>query len=199
MPSGQETDPRVMRTKKLIQEALITLFQKKDFEDITVKDISEEATVNRATFYAHYVDKFALLDEMIAEAFDACLEGRIPPGQELTETTGRELIRLIYEYQVDFFEKWRIDTKSIGDRVDTIIKSKLEGIVASLIKNQPTHGKGKNADQQILAAMISGAIYSASLDFFRNGHKPDFERFIGQVLAFVLPGMNAMLSAEQSR
>jgi AcrR family transcriptional regulator len=82
----------------------MTLIQKKDFDDITVKDILEKATINRATFYAHYVDKFALLDEMISEAFDSCLEGRILPCQELNETTGRELILLVNEYQIAFFE-----------------------------------------------------------------------------------------------
>jgi hypothetical protein len=46
--------------------------------------------------------------------------------------------------------------------------------------------------------MISGAIYSTSLVFFRNGNKPGFDRFIKEVLAFVLPGMNAMLSEVQN-
>lgn len=193
MARGQETDPRVIRTKQLIQDALLTLVQQKDFADITVKDISEKATINRATFYAHYVDKFVLLDEMISEGFDSCVDGRIPPGRELTETTGRELIRLINEYQIAFFEKWRMDTKTIAGRVENIIKSKLENIIASYIKNQSTGVDSTNADQQILTAMISGAIFSASLAFVKNGSMHDFDRFSGRVLAFVLSGMNTML------
>src|SRR5207245_2778046 len=55
-------DPRVKRTRKLLQQAFIELFQEKGFAAISIQDITERATVNRATFYAHFPDKYALLD-----------------------------------------------------------------------------------------------------------------------------------------
>jgi len=39
------------------------------FRDITVQEIADRATVNRATFYAHFEDKFDLLDSAIREPF----------------------------------------------------------------------------------------------------------------------------------
>jgi AcrR family transcriptional regulator len=66
-------DPRVTRTRKLIRDALTTLIAEKSFEAITVQDIAERATINRATFYAHYTDKFALLDSLVREDFIARL------------------------------------------------------------------------------------------------------------------------------
>jgi AcrR family transcriptional regulator len=60
-------DPRVTRTRKLIRDALLSLLAEKTFESISVQDIAERATVNRATFYAHYTDKFALLDALVRE------------------------------------------------------------------------------------------------------------------------------------
>src|SRR3984885_6778263 len=60
-------DPRVMRTRKLIRDALTSLLAEKSFEAITVQDVAERATINRATFYAHYTDKFALLDALVRE------------------------------------------------------------------------------------------------------------------------------------
>ena len=56
-------DPRIRRTRQLLQDALRKLLDQKGFDDITVQDITEAATLNRATFYAHYPDKFALLEE----------------------------------------------------------------------------------------------------------------------------------------
>src|SRR5580698_8675572 len=61
-------DPRVTRTKNLIRDALKALLLEKNFESISVQDIAERATVNRATFYAHFQDKFALLDVVIRDA-----------------------------------------------------------------------------------------------------------------------------------
>jgi AcrR family transcriptional regulator len=61
-------DPRVTRTQNLIRNALKSLLSEKSFESISVQDIAERATVNRATFYAHFQDKFALLDVVIRDA-----------------------------------------------------------------------------------------------------------------------------------
>ncbi|MFC5864944.1 TetR/AcrR family transcriptional regulator [Acidicapsa dinghuensis] len=69
-------DPRIRRTRQLLQGALRTLLQTKSFEDISVQDIAEAATVNRATFYDHYTDKFALFDALIAGGFHQLLFSR---------------------------------------------------------------------------------------------------------------------------
>ena len=61
----ERLDPRIRRTRQLLQDALRNLLEKKEFDKISVQDITEGATVNRATFYAHYEDKFALLGELI--------------------------------------------------------------------------------------------------------------------------------------
>jgi AcrR family transcriptional regulator len=69
-------DPRIRRTRKLLQGALGTLMQAKSFDEISVQDITEAATVNRATFYDHYNDKFALLEAMVAGGFHELLAER---------------------------------------------------------------------------------------------------------------------------
>jgi AcrR family transcriptional regulator len=61
---AKRNDLRVMRTQKLIKEALLTLIDKKGFEAITIQDIADEAFINRATFYLHYQDKYDLLEQI---------------------------------------------------------------------------------------------------------------------------------------
>jgi AcrR family transcriptional regulator len=56
--SGVKLDPRVRRTRQLLQDALLALLAEKRFEAITVQDITERATLNHATFYAHFADKW---------------------------------------------------------------------------------------------------------------------------------------------
>ncbi|WP_155591142.1 TetR/AcrR family transcriptional regulator [Lysinibacillus cavernae] len=56
------TDLRVIRTVESIKEALLDLIEEKGFESITVKDITTKAKINRGTFYAHYQDKFDLMN-----------------------------------------------------------------------------------------------------------------------------------------
>src|SRR3984893_14786760 len=65
----ERLDPRIRRTRQLLQDALRNLLKQKEFDKISVQDITEAATVNRATFYAHFEDKFALLGELIRITF----------------------------------------------------------------------------------------------------------------------------------
>ncbi|MFD2370076.1 TetR/AcrR family transcriptional regulator [Brevibacillus sp. GCM10020057] len=59
----------MLRTRQLIREAFRDLLHSTGFDAITIKDIAQKATVNRATFYAHFEDKYALLDEVTTEDF----------------------------------------------------------------------------------------------------------------------------------
>jgi AcrR family transcriptional regulator len=69
-------DPRVRRTRRLLQEALRNILEQKEFDEISVQDITESATVNRATFYDHFPDKFALLECMVGTSFHELLAER---------------------------------------------------------------------------------------------------------------------------
>ena len=66
-------DPRITRTRKLIRDALETIIDQKPFSEISVQDIAERATINRATFYAHFNDKYALLEDLVRANYCAAL------------------------------------------------------------------------------------------------------------------------------
>lgn len=55
-------DRRSDKTKKLLENALIKLIIEKGFDRISIKDLTEEADINRGTFYIHYKDKYDLLE-----------------------------------------------------------------------------------------------------------------------------------------
>jgi len=60
-------DLRVRRTRKLLQRAMLEVASEKGFAHVTVRDITERAMVNRATFYRHYEDKYDLLTHYMEE------------------------------------------------------------------------------------------------------------------------------------
>ena len=63
-------DRRVVKTRKEIRKALLSLMEEKDFEVITILDITERANINRGTFYLHYIDKYDLLEKYEQELFE---------------------------------------------------------------------------------------------------------------------------------
>ncbi|WP_312116473.1 TetR/AcrR family transcriptional regulator [Brevibacillus reuszeri] len=61
MSKARKVDPRIIRTRHLLRDALVFLIDERGYESITVHDITDRATINRATFYLHYRDKQDLL------------------------------------------------------------------------------------------------------------------------------------------
>ena len=59
------------RMEKNLQQALLNLLAQYLFEKITIQQIAEAAMVNRTTVYAHYEDKFALLNATLQAQFTA--------------------------------------------------------------------------------------------------------------------------------
>ncbi|GHH19755.1 TetR-like C-terminal domain-containing protein [Streptomyces lanatus] len=63
--AGKRTDPRVLRTRALLRAAALELAAERELATITIANVAERATVNRATVYQHYPDLDALmLDSM---------------------------------------------------------------------------------------------------------------------------------------
>ncbi|MCP1153678.1 TetR/AcrR family transcriptional regulator C-terminal domain-containing protein [Peribacillus castrilensis] len=62
-----KVDRRIVRTQEAIKKAFLELMSEKNFDSMTIQDISDRANINRATVYLHYLDKFDLLDKIIEE------------------------------------------------------------------------------------------------------------------------------------
>ncbi|WP_337126157.1 TetR/AcrR family transcriptional regulator C-terminal domain-containing protein [Staphylococcus aureus] len=60
-------DLRVVKTRASIKKAFMTLLFEKDFDTISIKEITEFAQIGRKTFYLHYIDKYDLLDQIVSE------------------------------------------------------------------------------------------------------------------------------------
>src|ERR1700753_3716858 len=81
----ENTDPRVLRSRQMLMESLLRLLGRKEFDDISIQEITDEATLNRATFYLHYPDKNALLQAMTAARFRDLIARR---GLSFTDCDG---------------------------------------------------------------------------------------------------------------
>ncbi len=80
---AQKTDDlRVRRTRKLLQKALLEATIEKGFAEVSVRDITERAMVNRSTFYRHFLDKYDLLSRYLEELYAQVppQEGGLTPG-----------------------------------------------------------------------------------------------------------------------
>ncbi|MCI6701111.1 MAG: TetR-like C-terminal domain-containing protein [Erysipelotrichaceae bacterium] len=65
-----KNDQRVIITKKMLKEGLLTLLKKKDLNKITITDLCTQSGINRATFYRHYEEPKDILNEIRYSIFE---------------------------------------------------------------------------------------------------------------------------------
>ncbi|EKQ56142.1 MULTISPECIES: TetR family transcriptional regulator [unclassified Clostridium] len=185
-----EKDPRAVRTKNLIKESFVKLLEEKDFKYITIKDITTKATINRATFYAHYIDKYILLEELIVDCFEEMLPVEISNTINLTEDIIKELILFLYEYNINFYHTRKIDSTSIASTVDNLLKHKIDNLIEKILKSKAARDELYSRDINILVKLISSSIYSCAQYCYLN--KNDKEYAIEKTLSFIMNGIRAV-------
>ncbi|MFF2911413.1 TetR/AcrR family transcriptional regulator [Paenibacillus sp. NPDC057934] len=70
----------------------------KDFEKITVADLTKGAQVNRATFYAHFNDKYELLDYIVNESASAVIEKHTSGNMKFDKEYIHQLVLAVCDY-----------------------------------------------------------------------------------------------------
>ncbi|GEK34027.1 TetR family transcriptional regulator [Kurthia sibirica] len=147
------TDPRAIRTRELLDGAFNTLIRKKSFEQITVKDITENAGVNRATFYAHYLDKYEMLDTVLGSQLKMIMQTHFSCHQALTEETLEKMMLAIFDVHNQMASQCHTGYQSIHRLVEETIKRMMTDFIAALLPS--------NSYQTTTATMISWAMYAA--------------------------------------
>lgn len=92
-------DRRARRTRRLLKESLLDLMKRKRFSEISVRDVTEGADMNRTTFYLHYGDTTQLL-RSVEE--DLLTEAQRLIDAHMQETVADGTVRPVFEAVLDF-------------------------------------------------------------------------------------------------
>lgn len=101
-----------IRSKNLIKKALAKLIHEKDIAKITVSDIIREADISRGTFYAHYADVNAVINQIESEELKNLIDFVDKFGFKNITTNISDFITLICEYLNRDMEYYRMLTQS---------------------------------------------------------------------------------------
>ncbi|WP_242219747.1 TetR/AcrR family transcriptional regulator [Bacillus cereus group sp. BfR-BA-01380] len=163
MSIKNSNDPRVKRTRQAIRDALISLIHEKGFDSITVQDIAEKATVNRATFYSHYYDKYDLLDksteEMLATFADILKPKELDKSEfKLTLDTPHPVFLSLFSHIAEnaFFYQVMLGENGIPKFSSRMMKAIQTNLLLSLSISQPNEDK-LVVPRDILISYVTGA------------------------------------------
>jgi AcrR family transcriptional regulator len=190
-------DPRQKRTRRLLQDALRRLLQEKPFEEIVVLDITDAATVNRATFYDHYTDKFTLFEAMVAADFHELLkernirfDGTGPDGIEAMVLAVCDYLKEIHRNKKQCANKG-----SFGPLLDSAVTRAIRILVDDGLAKRATR---TGVSHNVLASTISWAIYGTTREWFYSKKRPTVDEIVSLVVRIVGPAFEGGVTKEHS-
>ncbi len=183
-------DPRIRRTRQLLQNALQSLMQSRPFDEISVQDITDVATVNRATFYDHYTDKFALFDALVGGSFHKLLHERNIHFDGTCPAAVAAIILATCDYLT------QIHTNGAECTRQNAFEPLMESAMTTAIHRVLIKGMTKNAatstlSPEMIAMTASWAIYGAVKQWFYTPDRPPAEEIVTPIVQLIMPILQA--------
>jgi AcrR family transcriptional regulator len=178
----EKEDPRVKRTRNLILTAFDELLPEKGFRSLTVQDITDKAEINRATFYAHFNDKYDLLDKSIQQTFRQELEKRTLNACHYTDENLRILIVSVCEFVSYACRHCTNSQPQFEALVEAQVKKQLQELLQMWLEKEET-----DMDTNTAATAASWAIYGLVLQWNREKEteRLSTEQFADQVFPLI--------------
>src|SRR6202158_4480688 len=179
-PETGTTDPRILRSRRMLMDALARLLIKKAFEDISIQEIADEATLNRATFYLHYPDKNALLQAMAGVRFRDLIERR-----SITFTDCNGALRAIALGVCDYLA----ETTGCPTQLSRMA---LEGSIIPIVEDMfkeglARHGLAPGVDASLPATTAAWAVFGAARRWYQTPTRIPAEEMAARIETMVSP------------
>jgi AcrR family transcriptional regulator len=180
----KSVDPRILRTRRLLQQALVKLMKEKGFDAVSVQDIAEAATINRATFYDHYPDKFALLECTVGTRFNELLSERGVNYLSSCTTAIKGIVLGV----CDFIADSQVICSERPGQMEPHMESAIIAVVRRmLLEGLEKHPSSQPISSQMIATTASWAIYGAAKEWAQTPSRPPSGEIVDTVVTLISP------------
>ena len=167
MQMAKKEDRRVIRTKKAIRSAFAKLLSEREYNDITVTDIAEEADINRKTFYNYYRNTEDLVADIESEAiaaFDAVLVDL--KVADIVERPEQIVARIgdTVSKNLDFFHDFLVMSNN-----DALFSRIADSLKKQIRKNLENQDKIDPIKAEVLSVYITSGTLSVYREWIRAG------------------------------
>lgn len=156
----KKLDFRVQRTYRTLQDALLSLMNEKNFDDITVGELCEKAMIRRATFYKHFGDKYELFAFSIRELEEQFKQKNKP---EYDASSPQSFYVGMIDYSLQFVEQHSNMMHSLmqskhSQMLFDILSNEMEFDIRMHLREDAKRGVVLPAKPELLATMITGSL-----------------------------------------
>jgi AcrR family transcriptional regulator len=180
----QELDPRIRRTRLLLHKSLQNLLETRDFDKISVQDIADGATLNRATFYDHYPDKIALLQCTVAMQFQDLLAKRNINFDGTCLQGLKNMVLGVCDFIAATPGMNGAGTRKVDPNMESAVISVVRHMILSGLKDHPPP---RAVPPEVFATTFSWAIYGAAKEWLSMPDRPPSEEMAGTIVSLLTP------------
>lgn len=189
---GHETDRRRRRSRELLKRSFAELMKEKGFTAMTIKDITDRADVHRGTFYAHFPDKFALLEQSIRDKFRFLLEERLPAEAKFSPEHLRLLVRTVLEHVRSLYGRCNpVDT--VNPLFERSVRDELAGLLKIWLERLGVQRMSGSVPVDTMALMMSWSIFGAAVEWSKGSEAFSVEEMTDRVLAVLTEGASSLM------
>ncbi len=189
------SDPRVKRTRQLLVQAFIALVEERhNLHSISVQEIAEHATVNRATFYAHFEDKYALLQYWMREKFHRALLSQLPASSTLQMSTLRQLILAVFDFLAVFRSYIKPADQQYEPLFEIVLQQELYELLLRWLKEISSEVPLQEQVVETTAQVISWAIFGPAAQWSRGSQTVSAEEMAHRILRVVVAGLSLVVT-----
>ena len=188
-------DPRVQRTRQLLLDAFMALVQEKHtIHSISIQEITTRATVNRATFYAHFEDKYALFVDWSREKFQRALVCQLPASSTLQRETLHRLILAVFDFMALSHRYSRPSNRQFEQIYEIAIQQEIYTLLLRWLKQIPSEKPLAEETIETTAQAISWAIFGPATQWSREDQSISKEVMAHHVLTIVVAGLSPIVT-----
>lgn len=185
----EKLDKRVIRTRKLLSDAFLELMRTKEFQQITVQDITDRADINRATFYAHFTDKYALFDHAIQNLYEEHLQVSIPNADRLNYANLHALSLSTLRFFQHFMGHCAPSKRNDDLPFEKQIQMYIHALLLLWLDDLDPLQIPSNISTDLIATTTSSAILAAVLHYAWGNSQLNDATYIDQLMTLLMNGV----------
>ena len=173
---------RMTHTKQSLINAFFSLVNKKDFEKITITDITKGAQVNIATFYAHFEDKYDLIDYIMEDFATVSIKNYISFDMTFNQENISQLILAVH----DFYQEPNIECRS--SYAGLALPQMREKILRELklVLSKSLNDNYADREKAIFVPIFAQMIHEGALQLVDSNNTAEKETLAKKIALFII-------------
>lgn len=156
------------------------LLGEKTLQALTVGEITRRAGINRATFYSHFYDKYALFSFTVRRTFQRTLDQHLPPGALLNRANVHALVAAVCQYFAYLNSQCPPSDRQLRPVAETEVQVVVGEQLLIWLRADPDR-----TDPELTATFLSWAIFGSGLESIGNRPNQDVDDIVRRMVALV--------------